>query len=113
VLAEHPEEAGRSSTRDSGQGPTNDPERALSARADLARLQLILGAMNPKHADVLVLHDVLGHELTAISEITGLSVAAAQSRLVRGRKELLRRAENDRSGRALLPAAQGTKDRTR
>jgi RNA polymerase sigma-70 factor (ECF subfamily) len=77
------------------QGPSTDPERALSARADLQRLQRILGAMNPKHADVLVLHDVLGHELSAIAEITGLTVAAAQSRLVRGRKDLLRRAQKD------------------
>ena len=113
ALAEHPEEATRGSARDSGQGPASDPERALHARADLVRLQMILGAMNPKHADVLVLHDVLGHELTAISELTGLSVAAAQSRLVRGRKELLRRAENDRARRGPLRTAQGTKDRPR
>lgn len=79
------------------QGPSTDPERALSARADLQRLQRILGAMNQKHADVLVLHDVLGHELSAIADITGLTVAAAQSRLVRGRKELLRRAQKDQA----------------
>lgn len=87
----------RTQARDSSQGPSSDPERALSARADLLRLQTILGAMNPKHTDVLVLHDVLGHELTAIADITGLSVAAAQSRLVRGRKELLRRAQKDQA----------------
>jgi len=79
------------------QGPSSDPERSLAARADLLRLQTILGAMNPKHTDVLVLHDVLGHELTAIADLTGLSVAAAQSRLVRGRKELLRRAQKDQA----------------
>ena len=90
-------EALRAPSRDSSQGPASDPERALAARADLQRLQTILGAMNPKHTDVLVLHDVLGHELTAISDITGLSVAAAQSRLVRGRKELLRRAQKDQA----------------
>jgi RNA polymerase sigma-70 factor (ECF subfamily) len=85
----------RTSAQVGQQGPSTDPERALSARADLQRLQRILGAMNPKHADVLVLHDVLGHELSAIAEITGLTVAAAQSRLVRGRKDLLRRAQKD------------------
>ena len=96
--AESGDESARGPAREASQGPSSDPERALSARADLQRLQRILGAMNPKHTDVLVLHDVLGHELTAISELTGLSVAAAQSRLVRGRKELLRRAhvEKDR-----------------
>lgn len=90
-------EASRTTARESSQGPSSDPERALAARADLQRLQTILGAMNPKHTDVLVLHDVLGHELTAIAHITGLSVAAAQSRLVRGRKELLRRAQKDQA----------------
>lgn len=93
--AEH--DGQRASARDSSQGPSSDPERALAARADLLRLQTILGVMNPKHTDVLVLHDVLGHELTAIADITGLSVAAAQSRLVRGRKELLRRAQKDQA----------------
>jgi len=93
------DEASRASSREASQGPSSDPERALQARAELQRLQRILGVMNPKHADVLVLHDVLGHELSAIAGITGLTVAAAQSRLVRGRKELLRRAhtEKDRS----------------
>jgi RNA polymerase sigma-70 factor (ECF subfamily) len=85
----------RTSAQVGQQGPSTDPERALSARAELQRLQRILGAMNPKHADVLVLHDVLGHELSAIADITGLTVAAAQSRLVRGRKDLLRRAQKD------------------
>ena len=85
----------RTPARDAGHAASSDPERALSARAELLRLQKILGAMNPKHADVLVLHDVLGHELSAIAQITGLTVAAAQSRLVRGRKELLRRAQKD------------------
>jgi RNA polymerase sigma-70 factor (ECF subfamily) len=85
----------RTSMQVGQQAPSTDPERALSARAELQRLQRILGAMNPKHADVLVLHDVLGHELSAIAEITGLTVAAAQSRLVRGRKDLLRRAQKD------------------
>lgn len=104
-------EAPSAAARDAGPSPAVDPERALSARADLRRLQHILGAMSPKHADVLVLHDVLGHELTAIAELTGLSVAAAQSRLVRGRKELLRRAgQEGRRGALKAPPA---KDRAR
>jgi DNA-directed RNA polymerase specialized sigma24 family protein len=47
--------------------------------------------MSPKKAMVLVLHDVLGHDLTEVSVMLGVSVSAAQSRLVRGRRELLRR----------------------
>jgi RNA polymerase sigma-70 factor (ECF subfamily) len=67
-------------------------ERQLEARAEIAELHAILGSMDPGQAETVLLHDVHGHELTEIALITRVSVAAAQSRLVRGRKELLRRA---------------------
>ena len=67
-------------------------ERQLEARAEIAELHTILGSMDASQAETVLLHDVHGHELTEIALITGVSVAAAQSRLVRGRKELLRRA---------------------
>lgn len=69
-------------------------ERRLEARSDIAQLQHILATMKPEHAETLVLHDALGHELSEIAVLMGVSVAAAQSRLIRGRKELLRRAKN-------------------
>ena len=56
-------------------------------------MHAILGRMRPKHAEAVLLHDVLGHDLAEIAVMTGASAAAAQSRLVRGRKELLRRAK--------------------
>jgi RNA polymerase sigma factor (sigma-70 family) len=67
-------------------------ERQLEARAELARLHAVLQRMNEQQAKVIVLHDVLGHELKEIAAIQGVSVAAAQSALVRGRRELVRRA---------------------
>jgi len=67
-------------------------ERQLEARAEIAELHAILGSMDGAQAETVLLHDVHGHELTEIALITRVSVAAAQSRLVRGRKELLRRA---------------------
>jgi RNA polymerase sigma-70 factor (ECF subfamily) len=77
-----------------GTGPRDaDPERQAAARAELGRLQALLAALRPKYAEAVVLHDVLGHDLSAIAEITGVSVSAAQSRLSRGRRELLERAE--------------------
>ncbi len=72
------------------------PERTAELRAAAARVQRLLARMKPKYAETLVLHDVLGHDLSEIADIMGASVAATQSRLVRGRKELLRRAKDRR-----------------
>jgi len=72
--------------------PSANLERQLEARAEIAELHEILSSMDPAQAETVLLHDVHGHELTEIALITQVSVAAAQSRLVRGRKELLRRA---------------------
>jgi RNA polymerase sigma-70 factor (ECF subfamily) len=79
-------------------GADNSPERSVEARFDVARVQGIFGRMKTKHAEAILLHDVLGHDLSEIAVITGVSVAAAQSRLVRGRKELLRRSRAERRG---------------
>jgi RNA polymerase sigma-70 factor (ECF subfamily) len=76
--------------------PEHGVERSVEARFDVARVQGIFGRMKAKHAETIVLHDVLGHDLSEVAVLTGVSVAAAQSRLVRGRKELLRRARAER-----------------
>jgi RNA polymerase sigma-70 factor (ECF subfamily) len=69
----------------------NTTER-LEARAEVARLQGVLVGMNPEQAQAVFLHDLMGHNLAEVAAIAGVTVAAAQSRLVRGRKEFLRRA---------------------
>jgi RNA polymerase sigma-70 factor (ECF subfamily) len=66
-------------------------ENRLDSRASLQKLQVALAAMDAKYAQTVLLHDVLGHELSEIALEMQVSVAAAQSRLVRGRKELLKR----------------------
>jgi len=67
-------------------GPVSgDGESRESARAEIRGH---LAAMAPEKATTLFLHDVLGHELAEIAVMTGVSVSAAQSRLVRGRREL-------------------------
>jgi len=65
----------------------------VETRAEIARLQQVLASMNPAQAEAVYLHDVLGHDLAEIAELSGTTVAAAQSRLVRGRKDFLRRAK--------------------
>jgi DNA-directed RNA polymerase specialized sigma24 family protein len=68
-------------------------ERQLEARRRLEWVQGALARMSQDQAHTLLLHDVLGHDLTETAEITGVSVAAAQKRLSRARQELLRRAK--------------------
>jgi RNA polymerase sigma-70 factor (ECF subfamily) len=69
----------------------SDLEGELTARSELARLRGELSEMKSAYAEVVFLHDVLGHELAEIALMTQVSVSAAQSRLVRGRRELFRR----------------------
>lgn len=66
-----------------------DVERTVSERRELERLRLRLSELPQAQAEAVVLHDLMGHPLAEIAAITGASVAAAQSRLVRGRKELM------------------------
>ena len=66
-------------------------ERRLEARSEVRRLQGVLARMKPELAETLLLHEVLGHELAEVAEIMGVTQSACQSRLFRGRKELLRR----------------------
>jgi RNA polymerase sigma factor (sigma-70 family) len=75
---------------------TNSVEGRLEARFEINRLRHILAKMRPELAETLLLHDAFGHDLVEISELMGVTVAAAQSRLVRSRKELIRRAEKIR-----------------
>jgi RNA polymerase sigma-70 factor (ECF subfamily) len=74
----------------------DDPtlERRLIARSRLELLQRTLATMKPDQAHAVFLHDVLGHSLSEIALMAGISETAAQSRLVRGRSELLRRARS-------------------
>ena len=71
----------------------HDAEREAAVRSDLRLVRGILADMKPQYAETVFLHDVLGHELAEIALMMRVSVAAAQSRLVRGRKDLYRRLE--------------------
>ena len=82
-----------------GTGTRPPTERQIEARSEIERLHAILARMKPALAETIVLYDVLGHSLEEVALLTGVSQSAAQSRLFRGRKELLRRAEGMRRGR--------------
>lgn len=65
------------------------PERLTDLRETLDRVNLALSGLGPKKARVVYLHDVLGYQLEEVATMLGTSVAAAQSRLVRGRREII------------------------
>lgn len=81
-------------------GPaSSDFEQQALARDELERLRTQLSDMKPHYARAVFLHDVQGHELAEIAVMEGITVAAAQSRLVRGRRELYHRLGVQSGGR--------------
>jgi RNA polymerase sigma-70 factor (ECF subfamily) len=74
------------------------PQRAgreAMVRDVMKKVLTHLDRMDENRAWTYVLHDVCGYDLNEIATITGVSVAAAQSRLVRGRRELHERIQAD------------------
>jgi RNA polymerase sigma-70 factor (ECF subfamily) len=65
-------------------------EQIVETQRRAHRLVSVLSSLSSTHAETVVLHDLLGHDLAEIAHLTGVSVAAAHSRLVRGRRKALR-----------------------
>ncbi len=72
-----------------------NPARALVARDLVRRARKLLAGLSEDKAWTFLLHDVCGFDLREIATITGVTIAAAQGRLVRGRRELHERAAED------------------
>lgn len=73
--------------------PSERPEpmsssRLLVVRDLVARIRVRLEGLEENKTTTFLLHDVLGFDLAEIAEITGVTVAAAQKRLVRGRRDV-------------------------
>ncbi len=64
-------------------------------RQAMQRVRRHLGNMEEHRAWTFLLHDVYGYDLKEIGLITGASLSATQSRLVRGRRELHERIRQD------------------
>jgi RNA polymerase sigma-70 factor (ECF subfamily) len=71
------------------------------------RVRAHLGQLEPNKAWTFFLHDVCGYDLREIADITGVSVSAAQTRLVRGRREVHERIEADPELSDLLNGLEG------
>jgi len=65
-----------------------DVEATITARRELAQVRKHLAAMDPDRAQTVILYDVMGVSLAETARLTGVTTAAAQSRLARGRADL-------------------------
>ena len=72
----------RGRSESSAVGPRQSERQTEWLRSNVARLA-------PARAEAIVLHDLMGHPLAEIAIMMRLSLSAAQSRLVRARKELV------------------------
>lgn len=74
---------------------SDQPAQRAALRSTIDRVCGHLAALDPGRAWAFLLHDVHGHDLREVARIMSISPAAAQSRLVRGRKELHERVAGD------------------
>ena len=65
-----------------------NPEAEAVARTELDRLRAHLSEMDPDRAETIIVHDVFGVSLAETAKLMSVSLPAAQSRLVRGRREI-------------------------
>jgi RNA polymerase sigma-70 factor (ECF subfamily) len=88
-----------------------DSEGVLVAREVLSRILGHLDSIGEKLAWIFILHDVLGYGLRDAANIVDISEAAAQSRLVRGRRRLHERIADDPELADLLTALERKRDK--
>ena len=86
--------------------PVSMAGRSLT-RNILTRVAAHLEKMNEARAWTYCLHELMGYELKEIAEMTKVSLAAAQSRLVRGRRDLHKRIAGDPELADLLKLSEG------
>jgi RNA polymerase sigma-70 factor (ECF subfamily) len=67
----------------------NNPEAALIARADEARLEAAISNLPSVFRDTMVLRDVHGLDYREIATITGVPIGTVMSRLARARRRVI------------------------
>ena len=82
-------------------GPSTEDKAGTQREMD--RVRYHLASMSTEKAETILLHEVFGYELAEISVLTGASVSAVQSRLVRGRKELQVKLSHDEAAQSSPP----------
>lgn len=87
---------------DEGVASGQSLSREVSSRSLLRRVLAHLDHIDEQKAWAYVLHDVCGYDLREVAAITESTISAAQTRLVRGRRELRTRLEADTELSALL-----------
>jgi RNA polymerase sigma-70 factor, ECF subfamily len=65
--------------------PAKQPDEALAGHQVEAALEQAIGALDPRHREVLLLRDVEGLTAPQVAEVLGVSVQAVKSRLHRAR----------------------------
>ncbi len=95
--------------RNVGLAPEHGPEHLTAVQERLHRVKSALIGLSPHKANVVFLHDILGHQLDEVAGILGITVSAAQSRLVRGRRQIIHSVGNV----AAKPPAPGAPPRAR
>ncbi len=83
------------------------PAAAVRVRDAVSRVLAHLGQIDADRAMTWALHDVHGFGVKEIAEITSVTEAAAQTRLSRGRRELLERLDRDSALAELLSELEG------
>jgi RNA polymerase sigma factor (sigma-70 family) len=74
----------------------DNPETALIARADEARLQTAIANLPAAFRDTMVLRDVQGLDYREIATITGVPIGTVMSRLARARRRVIEMLGADR-----------------
>jgi RNA polymerase sigma-70 factor, ECF subfamily len=93
--------------RQMGLSAERGPEYLTDVQQRLRRVKRELIGLGPHKANVVFLHDILGHHLDEVARILGISVAAAQSRLVRGRRQIIDRVGDRTPGIVMSSKAPG------